>query len=117
MQNKEWNKGLFPAILKQALYERGMTQRGLARIIGISPNSVHSYLIGRNLPTLDVFAKMAIALNYSADYLLGFTGPKNLSGEDDSLKEEILIMRSSYTAMTDKQKKAFLEFVKSLTKE
>lgn len=117
MQNKEWNKELFPVILKQALYEKGMTQRGLARILGISPNSVHSYLIGRNLPTLEVFAKMAIALNYSADYLLGFTDPKNLSGEDDSLKEEILIMRSSYTAMTDKQKKAFLEFVKSIAKE
>ena len=116
MQNKEWNKELFPAILKQALYERGMTQGDLPESSDI-PNSVHSYLIGRNLPTLDVFAKMAIALNYSADYLLGFTGPKNLSGEDDSLKEEILIMRSSYTAMSDKQKKAFLEFVKSIAKE
>lgn len=117
MPNKEWNKELFPAILKQAIYERGMTQRGLARIVGVSPNTIHSYLIGRNFPTLEVFVKIAIALNYSTDYLLGFTGPKALSGEDDALKEEILVMRSSYTAMTDTQKKAFLEFVKSITKE
>jgi hypothetical protein len=47
---------------------------------------------------------------------LGFTAPRDLDGNPDELNEEILIMRSSYTSMTPKQKKAFLDFVRSLAK-
>jgi transcriptional regulator with XRE-family HTH domain len=110
------DKELFGSILRQAIFERGMTQSGLARIIGVTPNSIQNYLTGASFPSLDVFARIVKALNYSADYLLGFTAPRDLDGNPDELNEEILIMRSSYTSMTPKQKKAFLDFVRSLAK-
>jgi transcriptional regulator with XRE-family HTH domain len=107
----------FGELLKQALQEKGMTQIGLARIIGVSGNSIFAYVSGKNFPSLDVFAKIVVALNFSADYLLGLSGPKDLKQEYDELREDLLIMRTSYASMPEKKRKAFLQYVRSIAEE
>ena len=42
-----------------------------ARIIGVAPEAVSTWLRGRIVPSIDYFAKIADVYNVSVDYLLG----------------------------------------------
>lgn len=42
-----------------------------ARIIGVAPEAVSTWLRGRIVPSIDCFAKIADVYNVSVDYLLG----------------------------------------------
>jgi len=59
---------------------RGYSQQELASKIGIAMNSLYHYEKNRKMPSAEVLANIAKALNVSADYLLGLSDnpiPKN----------------------------------------
>lgn len=57
--------------LKQALKDNNMTQVQLANKINMSQTIVNNYCTGKREPTLDVLMAICIALDESADYMLG----------------------------------------------
>ena len=54
----EFDPEVFRAILK----ERGMNQRMLGKIVGVSGTSIGYYLSGRSVPSVNVAARMAEVL-------------------------------------------------------
>ena len=64
-------------IFKKRFYEElkqsGLTTKELAEKLEISPEMVTQYYTTKKLPRLDTFHKICIALDVSADYLLGLT--------------------------------------------
>ncbi len=64
---------IFPKRLKEVREERGLTQKEISLRIGTSANAINNYELGLRTPTADILRKIAISLNVSADYLLGFS--------------------------------------------
>ena len=57
--------------LNEILKEKNISQVALAKMIGMSQGVVNNYCTGKREPTLDVLISICLALNESADYLLG----------------------------------------------
>jgi transcriptional regulator with XRE-family HTH domain len=62
--------------LSEARKRRGLAQCGLAVEAGIACSQISNYECGERLPSLENFFKLCVALNVSADELLGLTKPK-----------------------------------------
>lgn len=58
-------------VLKLRMYEMGLTQAGLAKVLGVSPSRVCDYLSGKSEPTLKVGRKISRELNISPAIVLG----------------------------------------------
>lgn len=61
----------FIDVLKLRMYEMGLTQASLARLIGVSPSRVCDYLSGKSEPTLKVGREISKKLNISPAIVLG----------------------------------------------
>lgn len=61
----------FGARLKKVLEERNMTYEDLAESIYMSKMAIYYYIKSDVLPTADNLKAICIALNVSADYMLG----------------------------------------------
>lgn len=61
----------FKQILKEFLNENGMTQVDFAKKIGVRQSQVSEWLKGKAKPNYDTLKQMSLALEVSADYLLG----------------------------------------------
>jgi len=78
----------FSKILKELRDSKGISQRQLAKEIGISQSSVHAYEAGEKSPTIDVLLKLAKYFDVSADYLLGLSD-KPLEGIPEHIKNKL----------------------------
>lgn len=58
-------------VLKLRMYERGLTQAALAKILKVSASRVSEYLSGKSDPTLKVGRRMCTELNIPSDIVLG----------------------------------------------
>ena len=58
-------------ILKLRMYEMGLTQKGLAEVIGVSPSRVSDFFSGRAEPTLSVARRICKNLNIDATVVIG----------------------------------------------
>lgn len=58
-------------VLKLRMYEMGLTQANLAKLLGVSPSRVSEYLTGKCEPTLKVGRAMSKQLNIDASVVLG----------------------------------------------
>lgn len=58
-------------ILKLRMYELGLSQKGLADLLGISPSRVNDYLTGRAEPTLQIARRICTCLNVEPQIVLG----------------------------------------------
>ncbi len=58
-------------LLALSLEERGMTQRELAKEIGISPSRISDYMTGRADPTLKIARQLCLILDISPSLMLG----------------------------------------------
>lgn len=63
----------FNEILKDTRKERGISQKKLSEISGLSPQCISAFETGINSPTSISLIALANALNVSVDYLLGRT--------------------------------------------
>jgi transcriptional regulator with XRE-family HTH domain len=73
----------FPQRLAALRKERGLTQKALAEVIGISIIQVRRYEAGSSQPTLDVLRKLAVALHVNTDVLVFETHER---GPDEDLR-------------------------------
>ncbi|KAB2882629.1 MAG: helix-turn-helix transcriptional regulator [Albidovulum sp.] len=73
--DKRDRAGLFRDRLARAMAEKGVTQSGLARDVGVDRSTVSQLLSGEGarLPNAQLVAECAAALGVSADWLLGLT--------------------------------------------
>ncbi len=58
-------------VIKLRMYEMGITQLALSKLIGVSPSRVSEYLSGKSEPTLQVARLISQRLNINADIVLG----------------------------------------------
>ena len=73
----------FPERLAALRKEHGFTQQQMADKIGMHVSQLKRYEAGSSQPTIEVFRRIALALNVSADMLLFEEGER---GPDDRLK-------------------------------
>lgn len=67
----EGNNSLIGRNLHMLLYDRRMTQCGLAERLGVSPQMVSAIVVGKKLPSVRLLVRMAEALEVTPNALLG----------------------------------------------
>lgn len=78
--------------LRAAREARGLSQRDLARLLGLGINQINRYEVSTNDPTATVLVKIAHELRVTADYLLGLSDtPQGLSSPDLQPNERQLL--------------------------
>lgn len=63
----------FSKRLKEELIWKGITQKKLAEMLNIERTNISNWISGRNLPSLEIFYRVCLILEESADYLLGLS--------------------------------------------
>ena len=58
-------------VIKLRMYEMGLTQAGLAKLLGVSPSRICDYLSGKSEPTIKIGRKISQKLNISPSIVLG----------------------------------------------
>jgi len=58
-------------VLKLRMYEKGVTQSSLAKLLAVSPSRISEYMTGKSEPTLPIARKMCRELNIDASIVLG----------------------------------------------
>ena len=57
--------------LRAAIKDSGIEQKEIARLLGVSPQTVSKYMCKDIFPALDTFPKLCEILDVSADDILG----------------------------------------------
>ena len=60
-----------PEIIRDEMAERGLTQKELAELLGVSPSRISEYMTGKAEPTLKVARLLNQKLDIDADFILG----------------------------------------------
>ena len=58
-------------IIRDEMDERGITQKQLAELLGVSPSRISEYMTGKAEPTLKVARRLHKELDIDADFILG----------------------------------------------
>jgi len=58
-------------VLKLRMYEKGFTQKTLAKLLTVSPSRISAYMTGKSEPTLPIARKMCRELDIDASIVLG----------------------------------------------
>lgn len=69
-----------------------------ARIIGVAPEAVSTWLRGRIVPSIDYFAKIADVYNVSVDYLLGQSETQQIKDIPDEAAYPAVPARAFYNS-------------------
>lgn len=69
-----------------------------ARIIGVAPEAVSTWLRGRIVPSIDYFAKIADVYNVSVDYLLGQSETQQIKDIPDEAAYPAVSARAFYNS-------------------
>lgn len=59
--------------LREAIKQSSISQKEIAKKIGVSPQTVSKYMTQNIFPALDTLAKLCKMLDVSADYILGIS--------------------------------------------
>lgn len=70
-----------------------------ARIIGVAPEAVSTWLRGRIVPSIDYFAKIADVYNVSVDYLLGQSETQQIKDIPDEAAYPAVPARAFYNSV------------------
>ena len=97
----------FPNRLSALRKQRGLTQEGLAKLIGITKTQVYRYENGSSQPTLDVIKKLAISLSVSTDQLIF---EENERQADDSL----VVLMEGVSRLDSEEKFVIRELVEGI---
>lgn len=111
---------IFRERLAEILKERGMEQKKLAEMVGVSSKAISAYVRGKADPSLEKFAKIAEALDVSADYLLGLSDePKPLkqTNNGEPYADEIRTIRKAYRHMSSRERKVVMQLIRGLVGE
>ncbi len=84
---------IFANNLRKCLKEKHITQKALAKHLGLSNTAVNAYVMGANYPDVENLLKIAEFLNVSIDYLLIGIKPENATiVEELNLSNEVIEM-------------------------
>lgn len=116
-----WSKEVFAKNLKRYIEEKGILQKELADIIGVSSTSVNDWVNGKKFPRIDKIEMLAEYFGILKSDLI----------EDKSMKEkpeemavfaasimrdpELLEMIRKYRKLSDKNKKAVIQMIENLS--
>lgn len=116
-----WSKEVFAKNLKRYIEEKGILQKELADIIGVSSTSVNDWVNGKKFPRIDKIEMLAEYFGILKSDLI----------EDKSVKEqpeemallaasimrdpELLEMIRKYRKLPDKNKKAVIQMIENLS--
>lgn len=64
-------KPTLAATIKLRMYEMGLTQTALSKMLGVSTSAIRRYLSGQTEPTLPVARRISSSLNISPSIVLG----------------------------------------------
>ncbi|GER67471.1 hypothetical protein BpJC7_00310 [Weizmannia acidilactici] len=84
-ENMKDVKEIFAARLKKMRTERGYSQPGLAKRIGVSDRNISNYETGYSFPSIKVLYRISQVLKVSIDYLLGLTNHPELDETNDAV--------------------------------
>ena len=59
--------------LREAIRNSGIPQKEIAKMIGVSEQTVSKYMCSNVFPALDTLAKLCKCLEISSDYILGIS--------------------------------------------
>ena len=85
--------------IKEARERAGYTQKQLAEIIGVAPNTFHGYESGKHDPKSDLLIQIAKTCDVSVDFLLGLSdesAPPYAIPETDVADEKHLLQNYRY---------------------
>lgn len=88
--------------IAETLQKRSMSQRELARLVGVTEAVMSRYVSGEREPKPDVLANIATALHTTSDYLLGIENE-----EFSHTRIRRMIARNAST-MTEQEKKELI---------
>ena len=83
---------IFANRFKEAREKKNITIKALQPLVGASPSAMSGYATGKNLPPLDVAAKIAKELDVSLDWLCGLSDNMADHGEDFSCVDAAVCM-------------------------
>lgn len=95
-------KAIITERIGKLLDEKNVKQKELAKILGITDNTVSYYVSGKRTPNIDQIIKIANYFNISTDYLLGLT-PVETNNVD-------LKKICEYTGLTEKSVERLRQF-------
>ena len=92
--------------IKEARERAGLSQKELAQIIGVAPNTMHGYESGKHDPKSDLLTKIAMACHVSVDFLLGQSQTEKKTDQFglEGARERTLVKK--YRALDEYGKKA-----------
>lgn len=104
---------MFAKRLKEARKARGVTQKQLATMIGVSEGAVKTWEQETADPSVNALRSIAIALGVSADYLLGYDVPMDLVVETSKdVKRLIEVVEK----LPDAHREALLKYAELLNR-
>ena len=59
------------SVIRERMYEQGLSQKELAQKLGVSPSRISEYLNGKSDPTLPIARKIHAVLHIDAGIILG----------------------------------------------
>lgn len=78
--------------------DNGNSVTEAARIIGVAPEAVSTWLRGRIVPSIDYFAKIADVYNVSVDYMLGQSETQQIKDIPDEAAYPAVPARAFYNS-------------------
>ncbi len=78
-------KTSFEQRLRKAREDRGLSQSELARLTGLQPSAIAHFEAGRRKPSFENVRALAVALEVSADFLLGSTQATTAFRDEEKL--------------------------------
>ena len=75
----------FVEILKDIMIDKNLNQTQFAKLIGVKQSQVSEWLKGKSKPGYDNLKAICLAMNISADYLLGLTTKQNIKQKNRQL--------------------------------
>ena len=77
-----------PEMIKKLRKARGLSQKALSELIGVSPSIISGYETGERTPSLEILLALSKIFNCSTDVMLGRESPSVCAIETCGLNEK-----------------------------
>lgn len=105
--------------IKEAREARGISQRKLAAVLGLSPGSVCRYESpdDKNGPSTEMWIKMAEYFHVPVDYLMGLDNEKTAAPKGDGLSDGAKRLVERYENASEEDRRRILAIVNAVVGE
>lgn len=97
--------------IKELREEKGLMQKELGDIIGISQNTLSQYENGKREPDYETLKKIAEYFDVSTDYLLGLVDVKNPEANPDEIQ---VAFSSGFAGLNEENKQTAMNIIAGL---